>query len=162
MNPLNTTEMNQTVGGTSLERIPQIAPSTSILQVLDTIAQQQLQASLRWIQNLSLGPGAASPRMSYMNTTTEESERKNDSVLVSSAVSASVVGGMISSPLTGAIAGVTVATILLALRKRRPAISEVAMVLGVVIGTVSLVVLVDQWSDFKEGMIDGFNHFRRS
>ncbi len=53
MNPLTTIEMNQTIGGTSLEQIPQITPSTSMLQALEAIAQRQLQASLRWFQSLS-------------------------------------------------------------------------------------------------------------
>jgi xanthine/uracil permease len=83
-------------------------------------------------------------------------------VVVTSDVTTCVVGGVVSSPLTGVIAGMTVAAITLALRKRRPAIKEVAMVLGVVTGTVAMFVLVDHWSDFKEGIVDGFSRFRRS
>jgi hypothetical protein len=45
--------MNQTIGGTSLEQIPQITPSISQLQMLDAIARQQFLASLRWLKNMS-------------------------------------------------------------------------------------------------------------
>ncbi len=97
-----------------------------------------------------------------MNAVTAKSRMRDDSVLVTSAVTACVMGSVTSSPLTGGIAGMTVAAITLALRKRRPAIKEVAMVFAVVTVTVATVDLVGRWSDFKEGIVDGFNRFRRS
>jgi hypothetical protein len=97
-----------------------------------------------------------------MNPTTAKTETKDDNALIGWAATACAVTGIISSPVIGMGVGVAVASIGLALRKRRPTVTEVVKVIAALVAVSVLLALLRNWGDFKEGIVDGFNRAWRS
>jgi MFS superfamily sulfate permease-like transporter len=97
-----------------------------------------------------------------MNPTTAKIETKDDNALIGWAAAACVVTGIIFSPIIGIGVGVVVASIGLALRKRRPTVKEVVKVIAALVAVSVLLALLRNWGDFKEGIVDGYNRARRS
>jgi uncharacterized membrane protein len=96
-----------------------------------------------------------------MNPTNAETERTDDTALVAAAAGSCIVASLIVAPVTGMVTGLVVASVALALRRRRPTVREVAKVLAALAVTTAMLVVLADWSDFKEGIAEGFHRIWR-
>jgi MFS superfamily sulfate permease-like transporter len=97
-----------------------------------------------------------------MNPTTNETEIRDDNTLIGLAATACAIIGIFSSLIVGIGVGVAIAAAGLALRKRRPTVKEVATMIAALAAATVLSVLLRDWGDFKEGIVDGFSRAWRS
>ncbi len=95
-----------------------------------------------------------------MNPTTVENDRRDNGALTSVAAVACVIACLIVSPLAGIGAGAAVAAIGMALRRRLPTIKELLIVFAALAAAAALVTVLTDWSDFKEGIAEGFRRIR--
>jgi hypothetical protein len=92
-----------------------------------------------------------------MNPTTAETDRISDNTLIIAAAGSCIVASLIAPPISGLAFGVAIAAVLMALRRRKPTVREVARVLVVLVVTFAVVLVLADWDGFKQGIIQGFH-----
>lgn len=99
--------------------------------------------------------GAGSPFLP-MNPTTAETDKISDNTLLGTAAGSCAAAGLLATPVAGLAVGLALAAVLMTARRRMPTGREIIKVLAALAVTCAVVLVLADWTGFKQGIIQGF------